>query len=193
MHEEYQTLARINSTGDMINISFGSQQMFSMIHLSAGFISARSGLPEAWNSMNLYQVQSLLRNLDPKNTGYFNWKRLYTYIILLQSNLPKEEDLALIERLADEEGYIYLDPFKNTVFWFDDTESSKDPEYTHTFERKRMVKELIFQTNAEKIEGKSAPVLNAKNLCDMLSLPGKNKTAKNFYDFLFAPVQTYQQ
>lgn len=162
-----------------------------MIHLSAGFISARSGLPEAWNTMNLYQVQSILRNLDPMNTGYFNWKRLYTYVILLKSPIPNAEDLALIERLADEEGFIYLDPFRKTVFWFEDTESSKDPEYTHVFERKKIIKDLLFKANAETIEGKSAPVLNAKNLCAMLSIPCKNKTAKDFYDFLFAPVQTF--
>ena len=88
MHEEYLTIAKVNSTGDNIQISLGAQQLFASIHLSAGFISARSGLPEAWNSMNLYQVQSVMRNLDPMNTGYFNWKRLYTYIVLLKSPPP---------------------------------------------------------------------------------------------------------
>ena len=78
------------------------------------------------------------------NSGYFNWRTFYTYVILLVSPLPKEEDLAVIERLADEEGFIYSDPFKNTAFWFDATESSKDPEYTHAFERRKMIKDLIF-------------------------------------------------
>ena len=82
------------------------------------------------------------------NSGYFNWKQLYTYIVLLKSPPPKPEDLDLIMKLGDEDGYIYLEPFKNTVFWFDSTESSKDPEYTLPFERKRMVKELLFKTNA---------------------------------------------
>ena len=56
-----------------------------------------------------------------------------------------------------------------------------------------MVKGLIFKTNAVQVEGRSKPVLDAKKLIDMLSLPGKNKQAKDFYDFLFAPVQTLQQ
>ena len=141
--------------------------------------------------MNMYQVQSVMRNLDPMNTGNFNWKQLYTYIVLLKSPTPKAEDLAELERLADEEGYIYLDPFMKSSFWFDATESSKDPEYTHAFERKTMIKKLLFQTHAEELEGKSKPVLNAKNLCDILRVPGTK--VKDFYEFLFAPVQTFQQ
>ena len=192
MLEEYLTMARYNYTGDNIRISLGAQQLFASIHLSAGFISARSGLPEAWNTMNMYQVQSLLRNLDPMNSGFFNWRQLYTYVVLLKSPPPSAEDLELIMNLADEDGFIYLEPFKNTVFWFDSTESSKDPVYTHPFERKRMVKELLFRTNSETVEGKSAPVIRAQKLCDTLALPAQKKV-KDFYEFLFAPVQTFQQ
>merc|ERR1712228_753344 len=156
-----------------------------------GFISARSGLPESWNSLNLYQVQCVMRNLDPANTGFFNWKQLFTYIILLQSKPPKDAELQVIGKLADDDGYIYEEPFVKTVFWFDETESSKDPDYTHKFDRKKMIKQLLFKTNAVKVEGKSSPVLDAKNLCDLLSLVGKNKKQfTNFYDFLFAPVET---
>lgn len=141
----------------------------------------------------MFQVQSILRNLDPLNTGFINWKQLYTYIILLKSPPPTQADLAVIERLAGEDGYIYEEPFVNTTFWFDPTESSADPENTHPFERRKIVKGLIFTTNAIEVEGKSKPVLDAKHLIDMLSLPGKNKKARDFYDFLFAPVKTYQQ
>jgi len=56
-----------------------------------------------------------------------------------------------------------------------------------------MIKGLIFATNAIEVDGKSEAVLDAKNLIDMLSLVGQNKNAKNFYDFLFAPVKTLQQ
>ena len=132
----------------------------------------------------------MLRNLDPKNSGYFNWRQLYTYVLLLVSPPPTEEDLALIERLADDDGYIYKEPFVNTHYWFDETEYSKDPEYTNTFERVKMVKGLIFKTNAIEVEGKSQPVLEAEKLIDMLSLVGKSKNCKDFYDFLFAPVKT---
>ena len=59
---------------------------------------------------------------------------------------------------------------QNTVFWFDSTESSKDPAYTHPFERKRMIKELLFKTNSETVEGKSQPVIRASMLCDRLAL-----------------------
>ena len=117
---------------------------------------------------------------------------MYTYIVLLKSPPPKPEDLELISKLADEDGFIYLEPFKNTVFWFDSTESSKDPAYTHPFERKRMIKELLFKANSETVEGKSQPVIRASMLCDRLALVAKNKVT-DFYDFLFAPVQTHQQ
>ena len=76
-------------------------------------------------------------------------------------------------KLADEDGYIYPDPFKNTVFWFDSTESSKDPEYTLPFERKRMIKELLFKVNSVSVEGKSQNVMRAQELCDMLAIPAK--------------------
>ena len=104
------------------------------------------------------------------NTGFFNWRQLYTYIVLLKSAPPKTDDLELISKLADEDGFIYLEPFKNTVFWFDSTESSKDPAYTHPFERKRMIKELLFKANSETVEGKSQPVMRASMLCDRLAL-----------------------
>jgi len=134
-----------------------------------------------------------MRNLDTENTGFFNWKQLFTYVILLLSAPPTDEDLQVIERLADDEGYIYEEPFVGTTFWFDNTESSADPEYTHAFPRKKIIKGLIFKTNAVKVEGKSSPVLDAKNLLDLLSLVGKTKNVTNFYDFLFAPVETLQQ
>lgn len=102
----------------------------------------------------------------------------------------------MIENLADDEGYIYEEPFVKSGFWFDASESSADPEYTHPFERRNMIKGLIFKTNACKVEGKSGAVLDAKNLIDMLCVVGKHKNAKsfkNFYDFLFATVETCQQ
>lgn len=102
-----------------------------------------------------------MRNLDTENTGYFYWKQLYTYLLLLKSAPPTEDDLQVISRLADEDGYIYQEPFVKTTFWFDETESSKDKEYTHPFERKRMVKELMFATNAITVEGRTSPVLDA--------------------------------
>jgi len=191
MLEEYKRVSKISSTGDLIPINFGAQQLFAQIHLSAGFISARSGLPEAWNTLNMYQVQSVMRNLDTANTGFFNYKQFFTYIILLLSTPPTEKDLEVIERLADEEGYIYEEPFVKTTFWFDACESSDDPEYTHPFKRRDMIKGLIFKTNSTQIDGKSTAVLDAKNLIDMLSLVGQNKRGfTNFYDYLFAPVTT---
>lgn len=54
MLEEYKTIARVNTTGDMIQIHYGAQQLYASIHLSAGFISARSGLPEEWNTMTQF-------------------------------------------------------------------------------------------------------------------------------------------
>jgi len=113
-----------------------------------------------------------MRNLDTDNTGYFNWRQFFTYVILLQSAPPSGKDLETIENLADEDGFIYEEPFVNTGFWFDASESSQDPDYTHPFNRRNMIKGLIFKTNATNVEGKSASVLDAKNLIDILSLVG---------------------
>jgi len=84
---------------------------------------------------------ALIRNLDPKSTGFIDWRQLMTYFILLQSPVCDLQEAAKIQLLADEEGTIKKDIFMDYTFWFDTTEDSKDLHYHLPFERKRFIKE----------------------------------------------------
>lgn len=50
-------------------------------------------LPEEWWSLNEYDFQNMVRNLDTKGEGIVNWKQLATFIILLRSSLPTKQDI----------------------------------------------------------------------------------------------------
>jgi len=61
-------------------------------------------------------ILSIIRNLDPKNTGYVNWRNLFTYLILLKSEIPAEIDF---EEINHENGFAEEEDFVKFVFWFD--------------------------------------------------------------------------
>ena len=50
-------------------------------------------LPEEWWGLGEYDFQNIVRNLDRSGTGSVNWKQLATFIILLKSPLPSEDEL----------------------------------------------------------------------------------------------------
>ena len=50
-------------------------------------------LPQEWWSLGEYDFQNMVRNLDRAGSGSVNWKQLATFIILLKSPLPSEEEL----------------------------------------------------------------------------------------------------
>ena len=41
----------------------------------------------------MQSFMSLIRNLDPNNTGFVDWRQLMTYFILLQSKQPSANDI----------------------------------------------------------------------------------------------------
>jgi len=61
-------------------------------------------------------ILSIVRNLDPKNTGYVNWRTLFTYLILLKSEIPSEINF---DEINQENGFAEKADFVNFVFWFD--------------------------------------------------------------------------
>lgn len=55
--------------------------------------------------------------------------------------------------LKQENGYALKEDFVAHKWWFASSESSKDREYSHVFERVRMLTELLFEANKTTIEG----------------------------------------
>lgn len=75
-------------------------------------------LPEEWWGMVEYDFQNMVRNLDRTGTGSVNWKQLATFIILLKSPLPSEDELETYKKafafragkdlVLDEEKFIQV-------------------------------------------------------------------------------------
>ena len=93
--------------------------------------------------MDMYDYQSILRNLDKQNTGFINWRQLATYIILLTSPIMSEQDATDLLAASDG-GLITREKFYSLKMWIDDIEVSQDRNYSIPFERLRMIKELLF-------------------------------------------------
>ena len=55
--------------------------------------------------------------------------------------------------LKQENGYALKEDFVKFKWWFAESESSKDREYSHIFERVHMLNELLFEANKTTIEG----------------------------------------
>ena len=79
--------------------------------------------------------------------------------------------------------------------WIDDIEVSTDRDYSIPFERLRMIKELLFDVNCAKVDGKEEPMLNVEELVEILREPAKSVPHKpnlEYNDYLLAPVKTVQ-
>lgn len=90
---ELKTLDK--STGGLISCGAMCQLLYSKIKNSVNF-NFDSAVPESWNSFGLAEINQMLRNLDPKNTGFINWRALMTHIILLCSQVPNAKEIARI-------------------------------------------------------------------------------------------------
>jgi hypothetical protein len=96
-------------------------------------------------------IMNIIRNLDNENTGYVNWRVLYTYIILLKSEIPDAE--TPFEHINNENGYANEEDFMAANFWFEESERSQDRDYSLSFERAKIIKQLLYRTNHTTIEG----------------------------------------
>jgi len=65
--------------------------------MSDSFKGHYSALPESWNKLGLQNINNIIRNLDPNNTGFVNWRVLMTCLILLKSALPTADEVSKIE------------------------------------------------------------------------------------------------
>jgi len=112
-------------------------------------------------------IMNIIRNMDPRNTGYIDWRTFMTYLILLKSEIPSEIDFKSINH---KNGFAEKADFVNAVFWFDKSEASKDREHSHPFNRLMKIKELLFRVNQTSIEG-GRKVINLGEFARKVCLP----------------------
>lgn len=76
---------RITGIENKVRVQFLYQYFKARVNASQGFQGFQSTLPEVWNNMGMDSFMALIRNLDPKSSGFIDWRQLMTYFILLQS------------------------------------------------------------------------------------------------------------
>lgn len=103
-------------------------------------------LPEDWWTLKEYDFQNMVRNLDKTGAGIVNWRQLATYIILLRSPLPTDQDIESFTK-HHKNPLISLNDFTKAKFWFDKSEFSQDRDYSIPFPRLHSIKELLFIAN----------------------------------------------
>lgn len=111
--------------------------------------------------MEMTQFMALIRNLAADTKGYIDYRQLLTYFILLCSPIPKTKEADQLRKLADQNGLISRDAFIGAAFWFEDTEGSKDLPQHEVFNRKRFIKEALFEANAKQVDGQEGLYINA--------------------------------
>ena len=105
-------------------------------------------LPEEWWTLKEYDFQNMVRNLDRAGAGVVNWRQLATFIILLKSPLPTDSDIeSFIKQFGHLQPLVSLSEFSKAKFWFDQSEYSKDRDYSIPFPRLQSIKELLFIAN----------------------------------------------
>ncbi|CAD8202735.1 unnamed protein product [Paramecium octaurelia] len=122
------------------------------------------------------QWMRALKVLD--QNGYVNVRQICTYLILLQSPTPKEEELQMYQAqlngpLVDKENFV------NTPAWFDEFERAPEEENTNYFDRIIYIKELLFFIH--KDENNQIAI---KQYLDILNIKGDR-----YFDFLFQNLQ----
>ena len=138
------------------------------------------------------QYMQMIRNMDPKSTGFVNYRQLVTYFILLESSVPTEQQAEQIAKAADQAGNVSKEAFVSAKFWFEEQESSKDHPQNQPFDRRKLIKEILFDANCKVVEGQEGATVCAKDLIDILRLPAASKNCTNFHDFIFAPIEQAQ-
>jgi hypothetical protein len=134
----------------MIQVVEIASLLFCKIKLSLQFSGIDSSMPHFWNQLKWHDIMSLVRNLDQKSQGVVDWRILLSYIALERSVVPKEID---VSGLKTENGFVEREEFVAHKWWFAKSETSKDREYSNTFERVKMLSGLLFDVNKTTVEG----------------------------------------
>jgi hypothetical protein len=91
---EFETITK--TVGDNMQVVELSSIFFTKVKNSARFGGYDLTLPDQWNKLTMPSILSIIRNLNPNNTGFVNWRFLFTYLILLKSEIPSEVDFEYI-------------------------------------------------------------------------------------------------
>ena len=94
---EFEGIAK--ASGDLFQCREMAMLLQNKIKNSVHFGGFDTSVPACWQSFGLAEINQLIRNIDPKSTGYVNYRTLMTYIILLQSQVPSAKEITRIEKL----------------------------------------------------------------------------------------------
>ncbi|CAK83793.1 unnamed protein product (macronuclear) [Paramecium tetraurelia] len=110
--------------------------------------------------------------------GYVNVRQICTYLILLSSPTPKEDEL---QQYASKLGQplVNKDTFVNTPAWFDEYERIPEEENTNYFDRVIYIKELLYFVHKDEND-----MLATKQYIEILNVDGDR-----FIDYLLQNIQ----
>lgn len=109
--KEFKVIQSSSDTNDQLKNSVVVDLLTRKLMNSRNF-GGSSALPSEWNSLNEQSLIVMVRNLDSNNTGYVNWKKLVTYMILLHSSvLQEQKDIEQLLAIPNNEGYANLEDF----------------------------------------------------------------------------------
>lgn len=147
-----------------------------------------SGLPKDWSNLSKQDFIGIVRNLDTENNGCVNWKQLATYMTLIKSTLPSEEQIVYVQdsmlRNQTSQDKISEELFVKTTTWFDNQTKSKDRNYSHPFPRSDIIKKLLFRIHKDENEDS----LHIQPFADLLrsrELRQLHKNADVYHDLIF--------
>jgi hypothetical protein len=89
-------------------------------------------------------------HLDKEKTGYVKYKYIATYLVLLESTLPTEKEIAEYDiklSVVTQGDCLTKEDFVKVEAWFDCYEECEQRERAERFERVEMIKGLIFEIN----------------------------------------------
>ncbi|CAD8097093.1 unnamed protein product [Paramecium primaurelia] len=109
---------------------------------------------------------------------YVNVRQICTYLILLSSPTPKEDELKQYSNKLGQP-LVNKDTFVNTPAWFDDYERIPEEENTNYFDRVIYIKELLFFVHKDEND-----MLATKQYIDILNVEGDR-----FVDYLLQNIQ----
>ncbi len=174
----------------MLSLGELSSLLFCKIKMSNQFGGIDSSLPARWNALKLHDITRILRNLDPLATGRVDWRVLFTYMALERSPVPAAADVPT-QGVPSENGFAEKEAFVAHKWWFAASESSKDRDYSHTFERVRMLSEMLFEANKTTVEG-GREVINVAEFARKVALPAgasQKGGPSVFHDLLFGSLK----
>lgn len=189
LREEFETMEASQMTRERFRDKSVVDMFISKKNLSFSLGGFWRALPADWSKYGQEQIRQMVINLDIEQSGYINWRHMFTYFALLKSSIPSTEQIVQLRSSLPSNPA--LADFLKGSFWFDKTESSVDRPDSHVFDRARMIKEMLFKVHSKLVADNAEPVVEIENLCQVFTSPlAKHPKAKfaNYSEYLFAPI-----